>query len=125
MISDIDAFKAINDRFSHAVGDEVLRRVAAVLRSQVRASDLVARYGGDEFVVVFQRQGAPQVVDVCNRIRERIESHDWATIDPSLCVTVSIGLDDDQSRASAAAMLDAADARLYEAKNCGRNRIVA
>jgi len=125
LICDVDAFKQINDGFSHAVGDEVLQIVAGILRSQVRASDLAARYGGDEFVVVFQRQAARQVAPLCDRIRERIETYDWSDVDPTLRVTVSMGLDDDPGRASVVAMLKAADARLYEAKHAGRNRIVA
>jgi diguanylate cyclase (GGDEF)-like protein len=125
LICDIDAFKPINDGFSHAVGDEVLRIVAGILGSQVRASDLAARYGGDEFVVVFQRQGALRVADLCDRIRERIEAYDWESVAPGLHVTVSMGLDDDPTRESVSAMLQAADARLYAAKHAGRNRIVA
>jgi len=125
LICDIDAFKQINDGFSHVVGDEVLKTVAGMIGSQVRASDLAARYGGDEFVIVFQRQSIRQVAELCDRIRERIETHDWSDIDPTLRVTVSMGLDDDRTRASVSAMLEAADARLYEAKHGGRNRIVA
>jgi two-component system cell cycle response regulator len=125
MMCDIDHFKTINDRFSHATGDEVLRHVARILQANTRASDIVARYGGEEFAVVFTESEPDAARGLAERIRERIEQHDWSEIDPNLQVTISIGLDSTVTRQGVAEMLAAADERLYQAKRGGRNRVIA
>ena len=125
MMCDIDHFKTINDRFSHAMGDEVLRQVARILQANTRASDIVARYGGEEFAVVFTESEPEAAHGLAERIRERIEQHQWSEIDPELHVTVSIGLDSIVTRPNIAEMLAAADERLYQAKRSGRNRVIA
>ena len=125
MMCDIDHFKTINDRFSHATGDEVLRHVARILQANTRASDILARYGGEEFAVVFTESGAETALGLAERIRERIEQHDWREIDPELHVTISIGLDSTVTRPGVTEMLAAADERLYLAKRSGRNRVIA
>ena len=125
IMCDIDHFKAINDRFTHAAGDEVLRRVAKILQANTRSSDIVARYGGEEFAIVFTESQPAEALVLAERIRERVEAYSWTEIEPDLRVTISVGLDSDISRASVADMLAAADERLYEAKRGGRNRVVA
>ena len=125
MMCDIDHFKKVNDRFTHAVGDDVLRLVAKILQANTRSSDIVARYGGEEFAIVFTESQPAEAVALAERIRERVQSHPWHEIEPELHVTISVGLDSDTSRASVAEMLGAADERLYEAKHAGRNRVVA
>lgn len=124
MVGDLDHFKAINDDFSHAVGDEVLRRVAEILRANARSSDVMARYGGEEFVVTFVESTAAQAAVRCEVIRSAIEQHAWHKVHPDLRVTMSMGLCDDMKRGSIEEMLVAADESLYEAKRGGRNRIV-
>ena len=125
MMCDVDHFKQINDRFTHAVGDNVLKLVAAILQSNTRSSDIVARYGGEEFAVIFTESQASETQALAERIRERIEAHPWDEVEHGLRVTISIGMDSDTSRASVGAMLAAADERLYDAKRAGRNRVVA
>lgn len=125
MMCDVDHFKQINDRFTHAVGDDVLRLVATILQANTRSSDIVARYGGEEFAVIFTESQPAETYALAEGIRERIEAHPWDEIEHGLRVTISIGLDGDTSRASVSEMLAAADARLYEAKHSGRNRVVA
>jgi diguanylate cyclase (GGDEF)-like protein len=125
MMCDVDHFKTINDRFSHAVGDEVLRQVARILQANTRASDIVARYGGEEFAVVVTESEPEAAHGLALRIRERIEQHAWAEIEPELQVTISIGLDSTVTRPGIAEMLAAADERLYLAKRGGRNRVIA
>jgi two-component system cell cycle response regulator len=125
MMCDIDHFKRINDTFTHAIGDDVLRRVAKILQANTRSSDIVARYGGEEFAIIFTESQPAEAFTLAERIRERMEAHDWSEVERGLRVTISVGLDSDMSRASAAAMLAAADERLYEAKHGGRNRVVA
>jgi diguanylate cyclase (GGDEF)-like protein len=121
-IADIDHFKDVNDRWTHAVGDAVLKQVANVLAGEVRHTDLVARYGGEEFVLVLVETGAEAAANVCEKVRLAIASHDWSGIAPGLSVTVSIGWCADTSLPGPESMLGAADAALYRAKAAGRNR---
>lgn len=124
MIGDIDFFKQVNDRYSHAVGDAVLKEIATILMTEVRGTDLVARYGGEEFVIAFAETPQAEAEALCERLRRAIEDHSWAEIDGKLTVTMSMGLCGDLFLGSAEAMLNAADQRLYMAKELGRNRIV-
>jgi two-component system cell cycle response regulator len=121
---DIDRFKQINDRFSHSTDDMVLRRLAGILGPGVRAADLLARYGGEEFAILFPQSGAEAVARLCERLRAEVEAHPWDALAEGLRVTISIGVDGDTGRGSVEAMLAAADARMYEAKASGRNRVV-
>lgn len=123
VVGDIDYFKRINDRFSHAVGDEVLRRVAALLHANVRESDLVARYGGEEFVLALTNTPAPQAAQACDKLRHAIETHPWHEVHPDLRVTMSLGLCDRVSLGGPEQMLGAADVQLYRSKEEGRNRV--
>ena len=123
MIGDIDFFKLINDRFTHAVGDSVLRKVADILRDNIRSTDLVARYGGEEFVVAFPETPLPQAVALCEKLRTRIESHAWDIIHPELKVTMSMGVNAEVAVPGIEAMIHVADSRLYQAKSAGRNKV--
>jgi diguanylate cyclase (GGDEF)-like protein len=122
-VGDIDYFKRINDRFSHAVGDEVLRRVAASLHANLRESDLVARYGGEEFVLALTNTPALQAAQACDKLRQAIEAHPWHEVHPDLRVTMSLGLCDRVSLGGPEPMLGAADVQLYRSKEEGRNRV--
>ena len=118
---DIDRFKEINDRMGHAAGDALLKDFAARLRSSVRASDTVARFGGDEFVVLLDDlketehalRVADKIVAEC-RLPLRIEGRD-------VVATTSIGLAFGGAGTEAEALLRRADAALYEAKSAGRD----
>jgi len=123
MIGDLDHFKQINDSLSHATGDEVLRRVATVLRDETRKGDVVARWGGEEFVVAFAHTDAANARQRCEELRQRIEAQPWADVVPELRVTISIGVCGDLTLGSVEKMLNAADAALYSAKAVGRNRV--
>lgn len=125
MLGDLDHFKRINDQFSHAVGDEVLRRVGHLLRTYTRGSDVVARYGGEEFVIAFTQTPVSQALLACEKLRVAIETHPWHEVAPGLQVTMSIGLSDDLGVLNADKMLAAADACLYAVKGSGRNRVSA
>jgi diguanylate cyclase (GGDEF)-like protein len=123
MIGDIDHFKKINDTFSHATGDDVLRHIAAILRKATRQSDIVARYGGEEFVIAFPETPLSQAHALCERLRGHIEAYPWQRVQPGLRVTMSMGLCDDLRLDSAEKMVASADELLYFAKEHGRNRI--
>ncbi|MGZ4968564.1 MAG: diguanylate cyclase [Methylobacter sp.] len=123
MIGDLDHFKQVNDRFSHATGDEVLKAVSAILKNNTRASDIVARYGGEEFVIIFPETPLIQAVEQCERLRKTIESFSWSAIHPELKVSMSIGLNDDIGFDRFEQMLAVADKNLFQAKADGRNRL--
>jgi diguanylate cyclase (GGDEF)-like protein len=121
-VVDIDHFKRINDRFGHAVGDEVLRAVAGILERFARREDLVCRYGGEEFVLVLGSYDERLSRSVTERIRAAIQAHSWTSIHPELAVTISIGVAAGRG-AETNGLLLAADSLLYRAKRAGRNHV--
>ncbi|QID18609.1 diguanylate cyclase [Nitrogeniibacter mangrovi] len=124
MIGDLDCFKQINDVFSHAIGDEVLRRIAALLREGTRKADLVSRYGGEEFVILFPSSTLEQAAQCCEKLRQAIEAAPWHEIHPDLQVTMSMGLSARLESGSVDGMIADADEQLYRAKHGGRNRVL-
>ena len=121
LMLDVDNFKQFNDRYGHIAGDRVLVAVAGALREFLRPTDLIARFGGDEFAVLLPDVDPQQAAQTAERVRERIA----ALSPPSLstAVTVSIGVtvriaDDDVSR-----LVHRADEAMYQAKTQGRNRV--
>ena len=122
-LADVDHFKGINDRFSHAVGDEVLRCVGEILRGHCRLGDLAGRHGAEEFMLVFRKLEMRPAAETCERVRRAVEAWDWKSIHPQLRVTLSIGLASSSSFDDAQGLLDAADHWLYEAKHHGRNQV--
>ncbi len=120
-IGDLDNFKKINDTFGHDTGDRALRRFARVLRECTRAEDLVARYGGDEFVVVFPNLGETDAVAVLERVREGLALEAANSQQPSF--TASFGVCGTDDASSFDETLSAADRALLAAKRAGRNRV--
>lgn len=121
---DLDRFKAVNDRFSHDVGDQVLVRVGRLLREHLRATDVAARWGGEEFALLLPETGMDEAAGVLERVRTVVAEADWSVIADGLSVTVSIGATSLTPDGSAADLLRQADRRLYAAKDAGRDRIV-
>lgn len=124
MIGDLDLFKKINDDFSHATGDDVLRNIGKLLTENTRKCDVVARYGGEEFIIIFPNSHLMQAAECCEKIRGKIENYTWSDIHPNLVITISMGLSADLSALSIDNMIAQADNNLYIAKQQGRNRIV-
>jgi diguanylate cyclase (GGDEF)-like protein len=121
---DLDHFKEVNDSAGHAAGDELLRRVGAVLRDTVRREDLPARLGGDEFAILMEDCGAQDALHVAATILERLNSFALSGGGQRRRVTASIGIAcSGDLRASPAKLLEAADQACYVAKRGGRNRI--
>jgi len=119
---DLDHFKRINDRFGHAVGDKVLEVVAQKLRENTRNSDVLARIGGEEFLVVFAEMPGVQALEVCERLRTRVADHGWSELAPELRATLSIGLAHAPPY-ELATLFDQADRAMYRAKQGGRNKV--
>ena len=122
LMIDIDHFKTINDIHGHQTGDRVLIEVARRLVANVRGTDVVGRWGGEEFVVLLRFCGLPDAVAAAEKLRRQISD---AAIAPAGSVTVSIGAAQAAPGDDIAAWLARADAALYEAKRTGRNAVVS
>ena len=128
---DIDHFKRINDGYSHDVGDEALRRVARAMAKQMAkhpvagwtAEQRVARWGGEEFALLFPGAGVDQAAVVAEQLRAAIEAIDCSDFAPGLKITASIGLAERTGLSHHERLVSRADERLYEAKHAGRNRV--
>ena len=125
MILDLDSFKAVNDIHGHAAGDAVLRELARRLRENVRGIDLVARLGGEEFLVVMPDIPPEKAEDAAERVRSAVENSGFRLEDvrDPLQITVSVGLAFHRPGEAAAELLERADAALYVSKNAGRNMV--
>ena len=121
---DADHFKQINDRFGHRFGDRVLQCLVDELALDLPAGGFCARYGGEEFALVLPGCDIAAAVRTCEAARHRVDTHDWAALDPSLRVTVSIGVAHGVGPVTDVEQLvDAADTLLYAAKHSGRNAV--
>jgi diguanylate cyclase (GGDEF)-like protein len=126
LMVDIDHFKSINDTHGHGVGDLVIQEVARKLQDCVRGTDLVCRWGGEEFCVVVGGIDIAQTLDFAERVRMRIERECGAAVRevPGLRITASVGAEIAQAHGETpAALIDRADQALYRAKRAGRNRV--
>jgi diguanylate cyclase (GGDEF)-like protein len=132
---DIDYFKRVNDRFGHHMGDEVLRKMAQILRggvdelniiSRLRKSDIIARYGGEEFVIILPETGKQGAAIAAERLRQEVENYTFRLDGEDVHITMSFGVaelspeDKDHTE-----IIKNADYAMYKAKNSGRNRVIA
>jgi two-component system cell cycle response regulator len=128
MVIDIDHFKSINDTFGHDQGDQVLVEVARLLQANTRDSDLVARLGGEEFVVVVDNATLGTGLRIAERLRRTVENKAFPLIQGgTMTITISIGVTvsgTDKETFTRDQMIKAADVALYQAKHAGRNRTV-
>jgi diguanylate cyclase (GGDEF)-like protein len=121
LMLDVDHFKKYNDAHGHPAGDEVLKRVANILRTSTRAGDCTARYGGEEFAVLLSGKEGDAAVQLAERIRQRVEAEEF----PVGKITISAGIAEFPHHGhTAEAVISSADEALYEAKREGRNRVV-
>jgi diguanylate cyclase len=120
---DLDWFKSINDRFGHLAGDQVLRRVVDLIRERSRESDVIARFGGEEFVLLLPGASEHTAARLVDRIRGGIAAADWSDIGPELKVSVSCGIANLGPTDTIDGVLARADKALYEAKRGGRNQL--
>ncbi len=121
LMLDIDFFKSVNDHYGHATGDQVIKAVADVLKTNTRDNDLVGRYGGEEFCVVLPRLSLDKAAKIGERIRQAIENTSCSGVQ----ITVSIGVASlELNTNKPEELINQADKALYAAKNSGRNRVV-
>ena len=126
MVLDIDNFKSINDNYGHNVGDEVLIRFYQACDDAVRSSDVVARIGGEEFVIVMPNTELNNAGRFAERLRENIAGLEIFIAEQHISITVSIGVSQwhEDYFTSTESFVDHADKSLYQAKKAGRNKVV-
>jgi len=127
IIVDIDHFKNYNDTLGHQAGDEALREVGKMLRKTVRDEDIVSRYGGEEFCIIFPGIAKEEIFNLGERIRENMEKHRFykEKVQPLGKITISLGgstYPDDAEGMHG--LIQKADEALYQAKHLGRNRMI-
>lgn len=125
IMADIDKFKSVNDNYGHAIGDKVIQKFASILLGSARDTDVVCRYGGEEFCIALPGTDAEQAWQVAERIRERVQAEVGPALplDPQPLITSSFGVASIASGAASAEILsDQADQALYHSKHNGRNR---
>ncbi len=125
-ICDIDFFKRYNDTHGHLQGDDVLRQVAAAIAGQCRVNERAYRYGGEEFVIIYDQEALPGAIIAGDRLRHAVEELAIPQGDGPAVVTISVGIAtwDPANARDADMVLKEADAALYEAKDAGRNCVV-
>ncbi len=121
--ADLDHFKQVNDRYGHHAGDQVLKRFAQIARISTREVDYLARFGGEEFVLVLVQTSLPRALTVAERIRSQVEEGPFVVEGAEIRLTVSLGLTEYQVGEEVEATLARADEALYRAKQKGRNRV--
>lgn len=126
VLADIDHFKRINDTFGHLAGDRALQTIADLFRSKLRESDLIGRFGGEEFLLILPHTDLSGAEAFCHRLRDHVEKHPLQLGDQSITMTASFGISTltpeiDTSQK----LLRIADRNLYRAKYLGRNRVIA
>lgn len=121
---DIDHFKRVNDRYGHLTGDEVLEKIAALIHRNIRDTDIVGRYGGEEFIILLPQTDLSSAMVVAERIRNIIENAEMKDSTGNVfAITVSQGLSSWEPGKDACSLISCADEALYKAKENGRNRV--
>ena len=127
MMFDMDHFKQVNDTYGHPAGDEVLKTLASILKTSFRVTDVVARYGGEEFIVLLNNIDLQAALPIAEKARFLIEATEFVIPDPIGIIhkTTSIGVAEYHQGETAEEFLSKVDKALYEAKETGRNKVVA
>lgn len=125
ILMDIDHFKIINDRYGHVMGDEVLKRLGALIKNTFRKIDIPARYGGEEFAIILPGTGFEGALSAARRFQKRLSQEEFGPSENPFKVTVSMGVGTYRplSKLSAQEFLKEVDYFLYRAKEAGRNQI--
>ncbi len=123
LMADVDFFKLVNDRYGHAIGDELLIKIASQFSDVLRKQDCPARWGGEEFLVLLPKTSAEQAALVGEKLRQQVESIDAGQLGMQDSTTVSIGVSCITSADNIDDLIEHADQLLYQAKHLGRNRV--
>ncbi len=122
LIIDIDLFKQVNDHYGHSVGDLVLKELVIEMKNHIRESDILARWGGEEFVLLLPQTKASAAMQLAERLRKGVAEHLFPSVGP---LTVSIGHSEATPNDSSDSLLNRADNALYQAKEAGRNQVIS
>ena len=124
LMVDSDSLKVVNDKFGHQTGNRLLQMLVQCIQAQLRETDVLARYGGDEFIVLLPETSAAGAEIVASRIRQRVEAATLTTRERPVTTTVSVGIASYPEHASdLEAVMERADQALYASKNAGRNKV--
>ncbi len=123
MMMDIDHFKKVNDQYGHPAGDYVLKQIADILQGNVRQEDLLARFGGEEFICLLTNAKVKAGAKIAEKMRQLVAEHQFLWDQIQIPVTMSFGLTEFQNSDTNETLIERADQKLYEAKNKGRNRV--
>jgi len=118
---DIDHFKQVNDAYGHLCGDHVLIELAQLLRKFMGENDILGRYGGKEFLIIFKNQPMPEALKTIEKFHKAVQAHEWEEVPQ---ITISCGINEYVKGISYSEFVGGADTCLYEAKEAGRNKIV-
>jgi diguanylate cyclase (GGDEF)-like protein len=126
LIIDIDNFKDINDKYGHICGDEIVRQFGSMLKINVRTSDILARFGGDEFAVIMPETNSEKALLAAQKYAKICNECIFTFGQENIQITISIGLAEmmHQEDLKPEELIHKADHAMYQAKNCGRNQIV-
>ena len=124
-LMDIDNFKAINDTYGHLAGDQILIQMTDILQKNLRKTDIVCRYGGDEFVIIMKECEKEEAYRIMEGIRYNVESQEFLIDDQVIHATISIGLGDSSNALTYKYAFKEVDQRLYQAKAQGKNRVAS
>lgn len=123
VLFDIDYFKMVNDNYGHLAGDRILQEIATIAKKSVRENDIVARWGGEEFLILLKDCPLQQAIAIAEKLRGTIANHDFALRGGDILLTASLGIAEYARDESSADFFTRADRALYQAKEKGRNRI--
>lgn len=123
MFLDIDFFKKVNDNYGHNIGDEILKMVGKVFTSACRDNDIIGRWGGEEFIGVFENIDEKRIIEIADRIRMLIENSELDIDNEKIKVTISIGVSLIKNDEIIESLIKRADEGVYLAKKNGRNRV--
>ena len=121
LLIDIDFFKQVNDNYGHLVGDSILKQLAKILTKSTKESDIVGRWGGEEFMILIKQVDNDAIFKIAQRIRKNVEA---AVFEQNIKLTISIGVNSKQDKNSIKEWIDQSDKALYRAKEEGRNRVI-
>jgi diguanylate cyclase (GGDEF)-like protein len=120
LFADLDHFKRINDNYGHAIGDEVLKQFALLVKGEIRKSDGLVRWGGEEFLVVCPATQLPEAAKLAEKLRASVANTAWPN---HILVTCSCGVATREEGEEFSSLIKRADDALYQAKHAGRNRV--
>ena len=124
MMIDIDYFKRINDKYGHLEGDKVIQSISDMLKKSFRSTDLVSRFGGEEFAVILNNVQEKEAVKMAEELRKKVETEKFVDLEVDFSVTMSIGIAGIEEKDDLKSLIKKADKSLYSAKDTGRNKVV-